>query len=619
MNRLTQRTFSPQSAPSIPSVFKATLDYVYDGFGNLKEKSDKGYYKYHSANVHELEGIYTNSNYTGEINTFVYDSSGNITDDGIRDFTYGSFDKPTYITKSSVNSSMKYGVNRELYFKEDNYSENGNSVNYKRTYLGTYEKVQRTGGAGNRIEHKYYVGNAVVTQSSNRTDTFYSYTDHQGSVVGTANQSGAHVSYAIYDPFGKRSEVYVNSLLSGGTFTEPTEKGYTGHIEMPEIGIIHMGGRIYDASIGRFLQADPIVQSPLDSQSYNRYAYVRNNPMTLTDPSGYSWFSKTWKKLRPYVGLIAMAIPGVREWAIASGSNAFLFGAAAGGVSTGSIRGAFTGGITGAIFHQIGSAFDAKTGWYAKDGFGHVFSHAMAGGVMSSLQGGKFGHGFFSAGVAKAANVNKIVGIHPDDAFLRVIVAASIGGTVSKLTGGKFANGAATAGFAQAFNGNNQAKKEFKSLQQYLKEKYGNLQISDEEREFAEAGDRESFWKSRLSKNDPVARTALAILYDKTTLGPYLKFGATANFVTGLEGEALNALGVDLMNAHIDAVDFDFNNNIGIPGLLSPTQATAYHHEVFEVHGLPTWRFGGTFLNISPNVTRAFWCAGCDYKGERIR
>ena len=37
----------------------------------------------------------------------------------------------------------------------------------------------------------------------------------------------------------------------------------------------------------RFLTADPLVPSPLDAQSYNRYAYVRNNPLNFTDPSGY--------------------------------------------------------------------------------------------------------------------------------------------------------------------------------------------------------------------------------------------------------------------------------------------------------------------------------------------
>jgi hypothetical protein len=48
-----------------------------------------------------------------------------------------------------------------------------------------------------------------------------------------------------------------------------------------------MGGRVYDPNIGRFLSADLFVQSPYSSQSFNRYSYVGNNPMSRVDPTGY--------------------------------------------------------------------------------------------------------------------------------------------------------------------------------------------------------------------------------------------------------------------------------------------------------------------------------------------
>ena len=48
-----------------------------------------------------------------------------------------------------------------------------------------------------------------------------------------------------------------------------------------------MNGRIYDPLLGRFLSADLGVQFPGDLQSYNRYSYVRNNPLSKTDPSGF--------------------------------------------------------------------------------------------------------------------------------------------------------------------------------------------------------------------------------------------------------------------------------------------------------------------------------------------
>jgi len=44
---------------------------------------------------------------------------------------------------------------------------------------------------------------------------------------------------------------------------------------------------VYDPTIGRFLSADPFVSLPYDGQGLNRYAYVLNNPLALTDPSGF--------------------------------------------------------------------------------------------------------------------------------------------------------------------------------------------------------------------------------------------------------------------------------------------------------------------------------------------
>lgn len=59
---------------------------------------------------------------------------------------------------------MKYGVDRQLYYKESTLIENGKSTTYKQTYVGNYEKLVRSGGEGALTEHKYYVGNILVTQ-----------------------------------------------------------------------------------------------------------------------------------------------------------------------------------------------------------------------------------------------------------------------------------------------------------------------------------------------------------------------------------------------------------------------------------------------------------------------
>nr|WP_105257798.1 RHS repeat-associated core domain-containing protein [Pseudoalteromonas sp. T1lg88] len=48
-----------------------------------------------------------------------------------------------------------------------------------------------------------------------------------------------------------------------------------------------MNGRVYDYNLGRFMSVDPVIQSPVNSQSINPYSYIMNNPLSGTDPTGY--------------------------------------------------------------------------------------------------------------------------------------------------------------------------------------------------------------------------------------------------------------------------------------------------------------------------------------------
>ena len=93
-----------------------------------------------------------------------------------------------------------------------------------------------------------------------------------------------------YDSWGNRRDPdtwrrnWYNSALEEPMF----DRGYTGHEHMTAFGLINMNGRCYDPVMSSFLSVDAYVQSPDNSQNFNRYAYCLNNPLKYTDPSGWT-------------------------------------------------------------------------------------------------------------------------------------------------------------------------------------------------------------------------------------------------------------------------------------------------------------------------------------------
>jgi hypothetical protein len=87
-------------------------------------------------------------------------------------------------------------------------------------------------------------------------------------------------------------------------------------------------------------------------------------------------------------------------------------------------------------------------------------------------------------------------------------------------------------------------------------------------------------------------------------------------FINGVDVDTRDVQ-IRLMNAHALAVNAD---NLGVPGLLNPSQIAVYHHQVFNDLGLPNATFGGTPLTgmlWEADVSRYYvpgldWCKGCD-------
>ncbi|MGB5441541.1 MAG: RHS repeat-associated core domain-containing protein, partial [Gammaproteobacteria bacterium] len=268
--------------------------YGYDALGNIKLKSDYGNeysYAAGSAGPHAVTRVKQGGI---EQATYAYDANGNMLSGAGRTIAWNSFNKAAQITKGTTTLSFGYDADHNRIKQV-----NGDHAIYylsPRIDAGAHYEKEID---GTLIEHKHYIyaaGQSIAlytTKSDSTERTRYLHKDHLGSTNVITDESGTIVERMSFEAFGSRRNVDWSSA-TGVIESLETHHGFTGHEHLDEVDIIHMNGRLYDPQLGRFLSPDVQVQYPENSQSFNRYSYVHNNPLSYTDPSGYGFFSKLW-------------------------------------------------------------------------------------------------------------------------------------------------------------------------------------------------------------------------------------------------------------------------------------------------------------------------------------
>ena len=211
----------------------------------------------------------------------------------------------------TARDEFRYGPDGERYYRRTTWTETVSGggtpttrTRWAETYrVGGYEKVVGDGLGGYAWVDKTRAGAAqLVRAAATATATpssalEYLHGDHLGSLAAATDATGGSLQSLAYEPYGTRRKADWTAALPPGDVAALAAAqdagrariGFTGHEPLDRTGFVHMGGRLYDPRLGRFLSPDPVVSEAWSGQGWNLYSYVGNSPLSRTDSTGYCY------------------------------------------------------------------------------------------------------------------------------------------------------------------------------------------------------------------------------------------------------------------------------------------------------------------------------------------
>ena len=228
--------------------------------------------------------------------------------------------------------------------------------------------------------------------------------DYLGSILAISDEEGNKLEQRHYDAWGNLTHLQIGN---GEVITDPEQiakaqllldRGYTSHEHLWEVGIIHMNGRLYDPLLRRFLNADENIQDLHNTQNYNKYGYVFNNPLMYNDPSGEFIFA-IFAALPVFWGTVATAA------VIGAGISAGMYLIQAAITGNFSLKGfgkaILMGAVTGAVSGGISHVFSV-TGFWGTVGVG-ALTGGVNGGITALISGENFIESVFKGAIIGGA------------------------------------------------------------------------------------------------------------------------------------------------------------------------------------------------------------------------
>jgi RHS repeat-associated protein len=232
------------------------IAFNYDPWGNMSESG--------TSNFQPLFDVHN------RIATSVYDSAGNLLNDGFHTYTYDA---------EGRMKNMDTGVTYTYSAGGSRIRKDAGAAATEFVYFGDGVIAEKNVATGVWTDYILaYDSRVAMDNSANASGAQYFHTDQIASTRLVTNSTGAIVWQADYNPFGQELNSQNNSIRFQFAGMEYDSESNLNHTEF----------RQYASAEGRWLSPDPDSGS-IDlgnPQSFNRFVYALNNPMILGDPSG---------------------------------------------------------------------------------------------------------------------------------------------------------------------------------------------------------------------------------------------------------------------------------------------------------------------------------------------
>lgn len=434
---------------------------VYDEKGRIIENDQIGKIKFeNSAKIYQPTKM-----------ELTQQGQENYNNDLVQRISYNENNDPVYIDGEKGDVAFQYGLSsmRQRVTYGGNFGEEGDGQ-FTKYYSedGSFEII-RNNHTGEE-KHLIYIGGTPyesnIVYLKNYTESSGSFKflhkDYLGSILAITDEDGNKLEQRHFDAWGNLTHLQIGDAVytdkyeisaimqeAGGLIID---RGYTSHEHFFEVGLIHMNGRLYDPLLRRFLNADENIQDPYNTQVYNKYGYVINNPLMFNDPGGEIFgfgFLASAVIIGAFIGAASYTLSALitgQKFSLLGLFTSTIFGAVSGAVTCG-IGNIFTPAIecaaqAGKVLSEIGLVFLQSA------------AHGIAQGTLAMMQGGNFVSGAVSGmfGSLGAAGFGAAAGEFAKTAEGIVLSGAVLGGIGSELTGGNFWQGALVGGIVAGLN-----------------------------------------------------------------------------------------------------------------------------------------------------------------------